>query len=129
MFFYLLYEVDVVNNTVFELSSTSREDKERSRFTNPILIFLVFYKFRMRNIIIPNLQTQEKQEFRKQRNHNLHKQVTRKDLTEKIETSLSPCLYSEAKEEELCNVVAKEPNILVNAQDNVSLCAPCFSST
>lgn len=30
MYLYLLYEVDVVNNAVFELSTTSREDEERS---------------------------------------------------------------------------------------------------
>lgn len=52
---YLLYVVDVVNNTVFELSSASREDKERSGFTNPVLIFLVVYKLGVRCIIIPYL--------------------------------------------------------------------------
>lgn len=52
---YLLYVVDVVNHTVFELSSTSREDKERSGFTNPVLVFLVVYKLGVRRIIIPYL--------------------------------------------------------------------------
>lgn len=64
VYVYLLYEVDVVNNTVFELSTTSREDEERTRFTNPILIFLVFYELRVRNIIIPNLKKHKNLERR-----------------------------------------------------------------
>lgn len=125
-----MYEVDVVNNTVFELSSSSREDKERSGFAHPILIFLVFYKLRVRNIVIPNLQKQEFKKHEKsqelitlnQHNKNQENLISffartkinyneRKDLTEKIETSLSPYPCSEAKEEEPCSVVAKEPNI------------------
>lgn len=43
-------------NSILELCTTSRKVKILAQLNHPMLIFLVFHKLRMRNIIIPNLQ-------------------------------------------------------------------------
>ena len=87
---YLLYVVDVVNDTVFELSSTSGKDKERSGFTNPVLVFLVVYKLGVRSIIIPYLHKHMSLE---KQNKNRGQCLIKKQ-NKNQETILSPCLYS-----------------------------------
>lgn len=54
--YYLSYEVNVARNSILELGTTPRKNKIVSRLPNPILLFLVLDKFRVRNIVIPNLK-------------------------------------------------------------------------
>ena len=60
---YLLYEINIANNPILKLSTTSRENKIITRFTHPILFLLVFHKLRMRNVVIPNLYTSKNKSY------------------------------------------------------------------
>ena len=53
---YLFNESNVCSHTIFKLSPTSGENKIVTRFPDPVLVLLVFYKLWVRNIVIPNLR-------------------------------------------------------------------------
>jgi hypothetical protein len=53
---YLLYKLNVSCNAIFELSSTSRENKVIARLRNPFLVLLILHQFWMRNVVVPNLE-------------------------------------------------------------------------
>jgi hypothetical protein len=53
---YLLYKLNVSCNTIFELSSTSRENKVIARLRNPFLVLLILHQFWVRNIVVPYLE-------------------------------------------------------------------------
>lgn len=55
---------------MFELGSSSRKDKILAIFLHPILILLVLYEFRVRNIIIPDLPKSAEQYLSTSRTRN-----------------------------------------------------------
>ena len=52
---YPLYKFNIANNSILELSATSRENKVITRLTHPVLVLLVLNELWVRDIIIPYL--------------------------------------------------------------------------
>ena len=55
---YLFNELNVFSHTIFELSSTSRENKIITRPCNPVLILFILHQLWVRDVVVPNLDLQ-----------------------------------------------------------------------